>query len=122
MNRAGHAVAERGEEGPPRRPRREPPVTDIFFVAGALVVVIGFILSLRLSWPSFDPLALAMLVGAGLLLIVICERLRLTLRELRHISGLLETLVRPGALDNGRPTSPSPALDEPEPQPRGPLA
>jgi hypothetical protein len=30
-----------------------------------------------------DPLSLVMLVGIGLLLVVVCERLRLILRELR---------------------------------------
>ncbi len=86
------------------RGRGESAITEVFFVVGAFVVVVGFILSLRMSWPSFDPLALAMLVGVGLLLIVVCERLRLAIAELQRITAALGRIERLAA---------SPA-DEPE--------
>jgi hypothetical protein len=70
--------------------RREPPVIEGFFIGGAVLVVISLMYSLAKSWPSFDPLALSALVGSGLLLVVISERLRLILRELRRISTLMQ--------------------------------
>ena len=70
--------------------RRDPLVIEAFFVAGAILVVVGLIYSLAKSWPSFDPLALAALVGIGLLLVVVCERLGLILRELRKITALMQ--------------------------------
>ncbi len=70
--------------------KRESFVTEIFFAAGALLVVVGLVYSLARSWPSIDPLALAALVGIGLLLVVVCERLSLILRELRKITTLMQ--------------------------------
>jgi hypothetical protein len=70
--------------------RREPFVTEIFFASGAILVILGLMYSLAKSWPSFDPLALATLLGIGLLLVVVCERLGLILRELRQITTLLQ--------------------------------
>ena len=70
--------------------RRESPVIDGFFIGGASLVVVSLMYSLEKSWPSFDPLALSALVGGGLLLVVICERLSLILRELRRISVLIQ--------------------------------
>lgn len=76
------------------KPRRgEPLVTEIFFVGGAVLVVVGLVFSLAKSWPSIDPLALAALVGIGLLLVVVCERLGLILRELRKITALMHRAV-----------------------------
>lgn len=69
--------------------RKEPLVTEVFFAGGAILVVIGLMYSLAKSWPSIDPLALATLVGIGLLLVVVCERLGLILRELRNITALM---------------------------------
>jgi len=70
--------------------RREPAVIEGFFIGGATLVVVSLVFSLAKSWPSFDPLALAALVGGGLLLVVVCERLSLILRELRRISALMQ--------------------------------
>jgi hypothetical protein len=70
--------------------RREPLVVEAFFAGGAILVVVGLMYSLAKSWPSFDPLALAALVGIGLLLVVVCERLSLILRELRKITALMQ--------------------------------
>jgi len=56
-------------------------------------VVAGLVYSLAKSWPSIDPLALATLVGIGLLLVVVCERLGLILRELRKITTLMHHAV-----------------------------
>jgi hypothetical protein len=70
--------------------RREPFVTEIFFVGGAILVVLGLMYSLARSWPSIDPLALATLIGIGLLLVVVCERLGLIHRELRKITALIQ--------------------------------
>jgi len=73
----------------PRTPRVEAPIVEVFFVLGAILVVVGFLYSIAKSWPSFDPLALAMLVGIGLLLVIVCERLRTVIRELRTLSTLM---------------------------------
>ena len=69
--------------------RKDSFVTEFFFAGGAILVVIGLMYSLAKSWPSIDPLALATLVGIGLLLVVVCERLGLILRELRKITALM---------------------------------
>jgi len=71
-------------------PGREPVVIEGFFIGGAILVVITLMYSLTKSWPSFDPLALSALVGGGLLLVVVCERLSLILRELRKITALMQ--------------------------------
>jgi hypothetical protein len=73
----------------PRTRRADPPVIEVFFVLGAILVVVGFLYSLARSWPSLDPLALATLVGIGLLLVVVCERTRLMLQELRILNSLM---------------------------------
>ena len=73
-----------------KKGRREPAVIDGFFIGGATLVVVSLMYSLAKSWPSFDPLALSALVGGGLLLVVICERLSLILRELRKITALIQ--------------------------------
>jgi len=70
--------------------RREPPIIEGFFIGGAALVVISLMYSLAKSWPSFDPLALSALVGGGLLLVVVCERLALILRELQRITALMQ--------------------------------
>jgi hypothetical protein len=70
--------------------RREPPIIEGFFIGGAILVVISLMYSLAKSWPTFDPLALSALIGSGLLLVVIGERLRLILRELRRITALMQ--------------------------------
>lgn len=77
----------------PRTRRVDPPVIEVFFILGAVLVLVGFLYSLARSWPSFDPLALAALVGIGLLLVVVCERMRLVLQELRVLSSLMRTAV-----------------------------
>ena len=58
-------------------------------------MIVGLIFAVRKSWPSLDPLSLVMLVGIGLLLVVVCERLRLILRELRELT----TLIRAATVD-----------------------
>jgi hypothetical protein len=73
--------------------RREPLVIEAFFAGGAILVVVGLTYSIAKSWPSIDPLALAALVGIGLLLVVVCERLGLILRELRKITTLMSRAV-----------------------------
>jgi hypothetical protein len=69
--------------------RREPAVIEGFFIGGACLVVVSLMYALAKSWPSFDPLALSAVVGGGLLLVVVCERLSLILRELRKITALM---------------------------------
>ena len=66
-------------------------LVEFFFAAGAILVIVGLIYAIRRSWPSLDPLSLVMLVGIGLLLVVVCERLRLILRELRELTSLIRT-------------------------------
>jgi hypothetical protein len=85
----------------PRTRREDSPVVEVFFVLGAILIVVGFLYSLARHWPSFDPLALAMLVGIGFLLVVVCERIRLVLRELR----VLTSLMRAAVADTGKEPS-----------------
>jgi hypothetical protein len=70
--------------------RREPAVIEGFFLGGATLVLVSLMYALAKSWPSFDPLVLSALVGGGLLLVVVCERLSLILRELRRITALMQ--------------------------------
>ena len=77
----------------PRTRRADPPVVEVFFILGAILVLVGFVYSLARSWPSFDPLSLAALVGIGLLLVVVCERMRLVLQELRVLNSLMRTAI-----------------------------
>jgi hypothetical protein len=69
--------------------KREYALIEFFFAAGAILVVVGLLYAIRSSWPSLDPLSLVMLVGMGLLLVVVCERLRLILQELRQLTILI---------------------------------
>jgi hypothetical protein len=78
---------------PARTGRIEAPIVEVFFVIGAILVVVGFLYSAARSWPSLDPLALATLVGIGLLLVVVCERLRTMTHELRTLTGLMRTAL-----------------------------
>lgn len=68
--------------------RREPAVIECFFIGGTTLIVVSLMYALAKSWPSFDPLVLSALIGGGLLLVVVCERLTLILRELRRITAL----------------------------------
>jgi hypothetical protein len=86
---------------PARSARSEPPLVELFFVVGAILVVVGFLYSLARSWPSLDPLALATLVGIGLLLVVVCERLRTMAHDLRTLTALMRT-----AVEESRPEPP----------------
>jgi len=80
---------------PPRRTvqkqRRDHALTEFLFAAGAILVIVGLLYAIRKSWPSLDPLSLVMLVGIGLLLVVVCERLRLILRELQELTSLIRS-------------------------------
>jgi len=71
--------------------RRENALVEFLFAAGAILVIVGLLYAIRRSWPALDPLSLVMLVGIGLLLVVVCERLRLILRELRALTTLIRT-------------------------------
>ena len=71
--------------------RRENVLVEFLFAAGAILVIVGLVYAIRRSWPALDPLSLVMLVGIGLLLVVVCERLRLILRELRSLTTLIRT-------------------------------
>jgi hypothetical protein len=62
----------------------------ILFVAGASLVVATFTYAFVRRWPTFDPLVTATMIGIGLLLIVIYERLGLIHTELRSIANLLD--------------------------------
>lgn len=78
---------------PARASRNEAPIVEVFFILGAILVVVGFLYSVARSWPSLDPLALATLVGIGLLLVVVCERLRTMGHELRTLTTLMRTAL-----------------------------
>jgi len=71
----------------------EAPIVEVFYVLGAILIVVGLVYSIARSWPSLDPLALSTLVGIGLLLVVVCERLRTTVRELRTLNQLMRTAI-----------------------------
>jgi len=78
-----------------RRPGRPDSfLTQLFFIGGGILVVMGLTFAVFHRWPSLDPLALIALVGIGLLLVVVCERLSLILKELRQIRSLLRAAVR----------------------------
>jgi hypothetical protein len=72
-----------------KQSQRNYPLVEFLFAAGTLLVILGFFYALRRSWPTLDPLSLVMLVGIGLLLIVVCERLRLILRELQELTTVI---------------------------------
>jgi hypothetical protein len=74
---------------PVKKRRRDHLLVEFIFAAGAILVVLGFLYAVRRSWPALDPLSLVMLVGIGLLLIVVCERLRLIQREMRALTSLI---------------------------------
>lgn len=78
---------------PPRRAAKKRQVDhaiiEFLFAAGAILVIVGLIYAVRRSWPALDPLSLVMLVGIGLLLVVVCERLRLILLELRELTSVI---------------------------------
>jgi hypothetical protein len=69
--------------------QRDYALIEFFFATGAILVIVGLLYGIRRSWPSLDPLSLVMLVGMGLLLVVVCERLRLILQELRELTVLI---------------------------------
>jgi hypothetical protein len=62
----------------------------ILFVTGASLVLATFTYSFVRRWPTFDPLVTATMIGVGLLLIVIYERLGLIHKELQTIAVLLD--------------------------------
>jgi len=64
----------------------------ILFVAGAGLVIASFTYAFIRRWPTFDPLVTAAIVGVGLLLIVIYERLGHMHSELRTIAYHLQLL------------------------------
>lgn len=68
-------------------PRDRLSVMALFAIGTGLVVAAMAYAVLR-SWPTFDPLASATLIGIGLLLIVIHERLAAILKELRELVAL----------------------------------
>jgi hypothetical protein len=70
--------------------KRDSWLPELFFIAGALLILITFAYSLLRRWPSFDPLVTSLLAGIGLMLIVIYDRLGLMLRELRQITAVLD--------------------------------
>jgi hypothetical protein len=93
----------------PKRPRDSQTVV-ILFVAGAALVVAAFTYALVRQWRTFDPLVTASMIGVGLLLIVIYERLGHMLSELHAISYQLERLNHgaPSSASHGDARSSSP--------------
>jgi hypothetical protein len=75
-------------------PRRVSPLVGLLHLTGAVLVLVGFLYSVARAWPSFDPLATAVLVGIGLLLLVVCERLRAILEALEAIADRLPPVDR----------------------------
>lgn len=76
----------------PTRGKTDSKTVVILFVAGAGLVVATFTYAFVRRWPTFDPLVTAGIVGVGLLLIVIYERLGHMHSDLRSIALHLERL------------------------------
>jgi hypothetical protein len=85
-----------------KKGRRENVLVEFLFAAGAILVIVGLVYAIRRSWPALDPLSLVMLVGIGLLLVVVCERLRLILRELRELTRLIRVTTAPVPEDSSK--------------------
>ena len=68
-------------------------LVEFLFAAGTFLVIFGFLYAVRRSWPALDQLSLVMLVGIGLLLVVVCERMRLVLQELRVLNSLMRNAI-----------------------------
>jgi hypothetical protein len=71
----------------------------ILFGVGAALVLAALISALMKGWATFDPLVTASIIGVGLLLIVIYERLGDMYKELLTISLRLERLDATQAQD-----------------------
>jgi hypothetical protein len=86
----------------PKTPR-DSQTTVMLFIAGAALIVGAATLALVKNWATFDPLVTASMIGVGLLLIVIYERLGHMHTELRTIAFHLDRLdnasVRSGVVD-----------------------
>lgn len=77
-------MADRGKNGDSK-------TVVILFAAGAGLIVATFTYGLMAFWrPTFDPLVTATMIGVGLLLIVIYERLGKIHDELCAITGHLK--------------------------------
>ena len=72
----------------------------MMFAMGAGLIVGTFTYFIVRRWPTFDPLVTATMIGVGLLLIVIYERLGHIHSELRTMVLLLER--RDGVATDGR--------------------
>ena len=70
------------------RPQRDRPTLVVLFALGTGLVVASLTYASLRNWPTFDPMASATLIGIGLLLVVIHERLGAILRELRELVSL----------------------------------
>jgi hypothetical protein len=70
------------------RQQRERPTLIVLFALGTGLVVASLTYAAVRQWPTFDPMASATLIGIGLLLVVIHERLGAILRELRELVSL----------------------------------
>ena len=84
----------------PRRRPRETWASEWLFINGAALVILAFVQSIYRSWPTLDPLATSAQIGVGMLLIVICERLRVLLAAAIEI---VEGLTKPKPEENSRP-------------------
>ena len=72
----------------PVRGHRERPALVALFALGTGLGVASLAYAALRRWPTFDPMATATLIGIGLLLVVIHERLGAILRELRELVSL----------------------------------
>jgi hypothetical protein len=92
-------MADRGNNGDSK-------TVVILFAAGAGLIVATFTYGLMAFWrPTFDPLVTATMIGVGLLLIVIYERLGKIHDELREMTGQLKE-ARNG-MNGGAPSAQS---------------
>lgn len=65
-------------------------ITRALFAVGAGLIVGTLTYSILRSWPTFDPIASATLIGIGLLLVVIYERLGVISRTLQSLLSVVE--------------------------------
>lgn len=81
--------------------RRERPALIVLFAVGTGLIIASLTYAALRSWPTFDPLASATLIGIGLLLVVIHERLGAILQELRELVALTRDTDPTGAPRRG---------------------
>ena len=87
---------------------RERRVLQTLFATGVGLIITTFTYSMLRSWPTFDPVATAALIGIGLLQVVIYERLGSMLVAMERLVELAEQ-GRPEEADRPAPPVQAPS-------------